>query len=121
MSLKVSLVLGLGALAAIACNSGRSEVPPTGVDLTTPVEELPEWNALLSDLTLPYNRDQALANFVETFRGGLDISRRIADPDERLAAEIEWWSEAERSLEAIVGPDVHGYRLGSRPRVMRGA
>ncbi len=99
----IRLMLGLllTATAAVACEEPRVE---TGVDLNTPVAQLPGWSGLLERLELSHGRDEALARWVDVFREGLDITRRVSDPDECLRSEHRWWSEASRSLDAIVGP-----------------
>lgn len=94
----------LAALALLVAGCGSEPpAPDTGVDLTTPVVELAGWADLITGLSLPSGRDDALASWVVTFREGLDISRRIRDSGDRTRAEADWWAEARTSLVAIVG------------------
>jgi hypothetical protein len=95
----------LAALIVVGCGSGEPHAPATGVDLETPVTRLSGWDALVANLNLPYNGDQALANWVEVFREGLDIARKSRDSSARGQTEANWWNEAHRSLEAIVGAE----------------
>ncbi len=95
----------LAAVLCFSCGSSSDEVPPTGVDLDTPVESLAGWSALIASMDLPENRDVGLASWVETFREGLDIARMGATPTDREEAETAWWNEARRALPAIVGTD----------------
>ena len=98
-----AFLLALAISVAAAGCGGPQGPPDTGVDLTTPVRSLPGWDALAADLGLTGPQLDSLADWVDVFREGLDISRRHDTEAERRASEHDWWTESERSLAALVG------------------
>jgi hypothetical protein len=99
-----TLLIALLAGATACSGSGREEPPPSGIDLTTPVADLPGWQDIRSEIGEPPEATR-LDTFLDFFREALDNARQDPDPEDRAAAEDGWWREAERALTSMVGAE----------------
>lgn len=101
MSLKQA-VPWLAVLLLIGC--GEPTPVETGIDLETPIRDLPGWEDVKREIGEPLESTR-LETYLEFFREALDSTRRDPDPVQRQMGEDGWWDAAEQSLTSMVGAE----------------
>ncbi len=106
MSLKHFLVgMALGLLVVAGCaGEPVAPVPPTGIDTSIAIDDLPGWAGMKTSIGEPAESTR-LETYLEFWRESLEEARLRADPMARAEQEAMWWATAERALTSMVGAE----------------
>jgi len=104
---RIAIGVFLPFVLIAGCGTGDPSIPPTGIDLSIPIADLPGF-ADIDALTGEPAESQRLEINLNPFREALADTREAVDPDFRANAEEGWWQQLLSTLTSTYGADIAG-------------